>query len=387
MILNNCRLVPELSSGISTEFGSVEIQNGKIISIIDTPSEQPDAYDCKGMTLLPGLIDLHTHITVLNNVGFDKLHTHMGMLTTASRHAAQYLDNGFTTIRDCGSIYRAANHVRTLVNDGLLDAPDIISCGLGLMTTDVEEDHPMSHHLSFADGTQEILKATRREIAEGADFVKVFASGAAANPNGVPAQAIITREELQTIVDASTAKGKYVAAHCHSDAAIRLCAETGVRTIEHATLMTEETLEYVASKQNIYLIPTLAVMYISEGPRKAYWEQRLGPMFKNCTRMMNHAYTMGLKLGFGTDCCAGDYTYEHGIEFKFRKENCGMKDIDILLQATQNNAEIAGINQMVGTIKEGLKANLILVDGKPDQDISCMYQKPYAVWKNGKLVR
>lgn len=102
---------------------------------------------------------------------------------------------------------------------------------------------------------------------------------------------------------------------------------------------------------------------------------------------MQRAYQAGLKLGFGTDCAAGSYEYENGTEFRFRKENCHMKDIDILLQATVINAEIAGIDNVVGQIKNGMRANLILVDGKPDKDISAMYHRPCKVWKNGKLVR
>lgn len=387
MILTNCRLVPALSDGISSTCGTVEIENGKIKSVCAVRSDVPDAIDCGGKTLLPGLIDLHTHIVILGGVGMDRLHDKMSMVVTAAKHATQYLDYGFTTIRDCGSTFRVANYVRQMVLNGSLEAPDIISCGLALMPTEVEPGLPMAQHLFFADGADEFQKATRTEIAAGAEFVKIFASGAAADPSGKPEQCIMTADEIRSVTETAVRKGRYVSAHCHSDDAVRLCVANGVHTIEHATLVTEPTLELALHTDSIVLIPTLAVMYISDGPRKAYWQARLGPMFDNCTKMMAKAYQSGAVIGFGTDCAAGSYEYENGIEFKFRRENCGMSDLDILLQATKINAKIAGIDSQLGEIKSGLRANLILVDGKPDIDISAMYQKPRCVWKDGRLVR
>lgn len=387
MILTNCRLVPELSGGMSASHGTVTVENGKIGSVSEERSALPDAIDCGGKTLLPGLIDLHTHIVILGGVGMDKTHDRLGLLVAAAKQATRYLDSGFTTIRDCGSTFRVANYVREMVKNGSLEAPDIISCGLAIMPTEVEPGHPMAQHLSFADGAEEMRKAVRTEMAAGAQFVKLFASGAAADPSGRPEECIMTADEVRTIVETAERKGRYTSAHCHSDSAVRLCIENGVRTIEHATLISDETLALALDSEKTVLLPTLSIMHISDGPRKAYWQARLGPMFDHCTAQMTKAYRAGAVLGFGTDCAAGSYTYENGVEFRFRKENCGMKDIDILLQATKINAEIAGIGDSVGEIRAGLKADLILVDGKPDEDISAMYRRPEKVWKNGKLVR
>lgn len=391
MILNHVRLVKELSSGVSTECGYVRVENEIITEVsgkpyIVTEDNREEIIDCKGKTLIPGLIDLHTHITVLSQIGFECLHSDMELLTAAAKHAAEYLDMGFTTIRDCGSIHRVANEVKHMVQIGLMDAPDLITCGRAIMPTEGSKEHMMAQHVHFADTVDEVKKAARGEMAEGADFVKIFASGAAAVETGVPQQSIMFPEEIEAAVKTAQRKGCYVAAHCHADEAIRNCIESGVKTIEHATLISDKTLA-LAAESDSYLIPTLAVMYISDGPRKAYWEKRLGPMLRHCTDKMAKAYEMGMYLGFGTDCCAGDFCYNNGIEFKFRKENCGMKDLDILLQSTRNNAVIAGIEDKTGLVRKGLMADLLLIDGKPDQDISCMYRKPDVVMKRGKLVR
>lgn len=389
MILTNCRLVPELSGGVGSACGTVTIENGKIVSVTGDRCQAADAVDCAGKTLLPGLIDLHTHITVLGGIGLDQVHDVQALMVTAAKQATHYLDSGFTTIRDCGSTLRVANYVRDMVSNGTIDAPDLITCGRALMPiSEGDENWPMAKHIVPSDGSQEVLKHARVELGMKADFVKIFASGAAANPSGKVEQSITMPEEIRAAVEAASRKGTYVAAHCHADDAIRSCVENGVYTVEHATLISDDTLaKVVAMGEKVRLIPTLAVMYIIDGPRKAYWQARLGPMFDHCTAMMEKAYQAGLKLGFGTDCTAGSFEYENGIEFRFRKENCHMRDLDILLQATKINAEIAGISDSVGEIKPGLNANLILVDGTPDQDISAMYQRPCKVWKRGKLVR
>lgn len=390
MILNHVRLVRELADGMTTEDGYVRVDKGIIREVSGTAynlknKNHEKILDCEGKTLLPGLIDLHTHITVLNRVGFECLHSDMELLITAAKQATKYLDMGFTTIRDCESIHRVANEVRHMVQIGLINGPDLITCGRAIMPSEGDENQMMAQHVSFADTTDEVKKAVRQEIAQGADFVKIFASGAAAVDTGIPQQSIMFPEEIETAVATAERKGCYVTAHCHSDEAIRNCILAGVKTIEHATLISEETLELAAEK-DAYLIPTLAVMYVSDGPYKDYWEQRLGPMFRHCTQKMAKAYELGLFLGFGTDCSAGDYCYENGMEFRYRKENCGMKDLDILLQCTRNNAVIAGIQDKVGTIKKDLLADMILVGGKPDQDISNLYHRPDLVIKKGKII-
>ena len=122
-------------------------------------------------------------------------------------------------------------------------------------------------NVHFADTSEEVRKAAREEIAEGADFVKIFASGAAAISTGVPKQSIMFPEEICSAVETAERKGCYVAAHCHGDDAIRTSILAGVKTIEHATLISDETLELAAEKKS-WLIPTLAVMmYLTDQGR------------------------------------------------------------------------------------------------------------------------
>jgi len=378
MILTHCRLVPELSGGIASEDGSVTVENGKITAVSPLPA--PEGIDCGGRTLLPGMFDLHTHITGLINYNW---HDQKEIL----KHSQSYLEYGFTTLRDCGCFSRCVHAVRNLINSGEAIGPRILSSGLILSPTEVPQDDGLAELYSLADGADENLKAARREVAEGADFIKIMASGSGFHPTSVPKQPIMLPEELDAVMKVSRLKETYVAAHAHSDAAIRMCIESGVRTIEHATYISEETLKVLLETENCWLVPTFAAMYISIPDEDGFWARRLGAMLESCAENIRRAYLAGVKLGFGTDSAAGQIMYDKGMEFRYRSENCGMKAVDILLQATVYSAEIAGLAEQTGTIKAGLDADLILVDGKPDKDISVMYGKPARVWVRGEEYR
>jgi imidazolonepropionase-like amidohydrolase len=390
MILTNCRLIKELSSATETGLYDVVLEDGRINEVTAAGSVAGEnVVDCGGKTLLPGLIDLHTHVSGLRGITATDMGNPMKALILCADFTQHYLDYGFTTIRDCGSFGRISNHIRDMYAHGLGVGPDIISSGRIITPTEEELADSLQEMYSEADGPWEMKKAVRREMAEKADFIKTMASGSAFDPHGIPTQSVITREELTALVEAAAMKSTYVAAHAHSDSSIRLCVDCGVHTIEHATYISDETIEALSKAPDCYLVPTLAAMYVShpDGEDGSFWIQRLGAMLDACAENIRKAYLAGMKLGFGTDSTVTMDQYEQGIEFRYRKELCGMKDVDILLQATKYSAEIAGMDDQVGTIVPGKKANLILVDGKPEEDISCMYGKPMKVWKDGRLVR
>jgi imidazolonepropionase-like amidohydrolase len=403
MILKHCKLHGAFTGGVSGDDCCVEIEAGKIKSVTSCTSEDAvrsicadvngdsataicdftDVYDCKGMTLLPGLIDLHTHITFLSGVGVMQAHDSMQLLVEAAGQATRYLEHGFTTIRDCGSISRSANYVKRMINRGIVNGPDIIACGSTLMPS-VTASGGVGDITHYCDGAEEFRKAVREEVAAQANFIKIYASGSAFSPTGTPKHPIMVPEEIKMAVDTARANGLYVAAHCHADSAIRDCVEAGVRTIEHATYLSEETTDLLLETKDCYLVPTLSAMHVSQTDPKEreFWLARLTPMLESCAKTIGYAYRQGALIGFGTDSAPMSPQYATGVEFRFRKEYCEMDNLDILLQATVNSAKIAGIDD-VGEIKPGMKANLILVDGDPVEDLAVMYQAPTQVWKNG----
>lgn len=396
MLLNHVRLIGELSGGTAAEDGAVEIKDGKISKVYEQAvTGEPEGFDdemidCRGKTLLPGLIDAHTHLIGIRYFTSEMMHDPMKLFMKTAEVSMRYLDYGFTTLRDCGTPLRVANYVRDAFASGLMTGPKIISGGHIISPTEIEEADNIYHMYKWADGADETRKAVRKELAEHADFVKIMASGSAFHKQGIPVQPIITEEEIKTAVDAAALKDAYVAAHAHGDGAIRLCVESGVRTIEHASFISDETIELVVDTKDCYLVPTLSAMYQNPAqtpPEMEFLLEKLKNMLELTSRRIKRAYEAGLKLGFGTDSTVGMDQYEEGIEFRFRSQLCGMKNVDILLQATKYNAEIMGIENETGEIKAGLAADLILVDGKPDQDISAMYRKPEMVFMNGERVR
>lgn len=393
MILNNCRLISDLSGGIQTEKGSVVVRDGKIEAVYPHPVDiktDEEIYECEGKTLLPGLIDMHTHIVMLNDVGREEAGEPMKLAGVAALQAKKYLDYGFTTIRDCGSIYRAAVYVRDMIKSGLFDGPDILACGETLYPSSVvNTDSERGRHKVCVDGAAGFQRKTRIEAVHGADFIKIYASGSAFGAKGAPLHALMTEEEIRAAVETAEMSGLYVAAHCHADRAVRACIENGVKTIEHATYMSSETIKLLLDTPECSLIPTLSAMYVSqtEPKARARWLSILTPMLENTGRAAGEAFAAGVKMGFGTDSTPGSPMYEKGIEFTFRKKYCGMRDLDILLQATKINAQIAGYSHEKGELKAGLFADMILVNGRPDEDISVMGTRPERVWKRGKPVR
>lgn len=412
MIIRNVRLIGELSDGIKSENGAVIIKDGIINEVIadgtdiDNKPEGIDSpftndgsgldlsdqaiIDGRGMTLIPGLIDAHTHISGLRGYSAADTRKPMQYMINTAKFAQKYLQYGFTTIRDCGTAARVNNGVRDLFASGLAEGPRIISCGSILMPTETELTDPIYDMYQFVDSTDEARKATRTEIAEQADYIKVMASGSALDRHGIPDQPIMTKEELQTIVETAENKNTYVAAHAHGDGAIRTCIETGVHTIEHASFIGEETIDRLLETDGCWLIPTVSAMYQNPDTTPEEYQflvKKLAEMLKLSAGCLRSAYERGAKIGFGTDSCPGMDQYEEGIEFRFRKEHLGMNDLDILLQATKNNAEALGISGEAGEIRRGLKADLVLVDGRPDEDIKVIYRRPEAVFLGGKRVR
>lgn len=401
ILLKNCRLVPALSGGLDVLCAAVTVRDGKIEKITETatadaqPSEKYDRIiDCRGMTLLPGLIDLHVHISTAG-CGTGVVYTDdFDLIKKACKSAKQYAAHGFTTIRDMGSTNAVANTVRDMIREGVISGPRIFSSGKIIMPAGLLDGPDRNTAYHSISGIEEMKRAVREEVGESrADVVKIYASGSAYNPGGEPTKAILTQEEIAAAVEMAEFRGRKVAAHCHSNIAVRHCIDAGVYTIEHASFIDKESIgKLISSPHTSYLVPTMTpYSYVRGSNPDAEFDQWSYEMRRELgskiAPRMRAAYEAGLELGFGTDVADGDYrTNGVGAEFRLRKEACGMQDLDILRQATIISAKILGIDDEVGEIKEGYRADLILVKGRPDQDISALYVKPVLTICNGEVL-
>lgn len=379
-LLANCRLIPALSGNYTGGNADVLIRGETIEAVVPTgqkvPLEVDERCDCGGKTLLPGLHDIHTHLNYDYYNGVIRLDDFKLMIRSCLS-ARRFLDYGITTIRDMGAPRRVSTHVREAINSGLFLGPRIVTGGIILcpQVRDVPAD-PNCFLRCFSGVDDTILKV-REEIGGGADFVKLYAQGEP--PEILP-------EEMEAAVRVAHLRGKKVAVHAHDPSAIHMCVEKGVDTIEHASYIRPEDIEALKD-EHAYLVPTLSILSPEVRMSGTTPEQKaiiLKPLLDANAQNITAAYQAGLKLGFGTDTDIVDLEGHTGLEFRMRKEYCGMSNIDMLLQATKYSAMICGLENVTGEVRPGLAADLILVDGNPDEDISVMYEKPRMVFARGQ---
>ncbi|MBQ9534735.1 MAG: amidohydrolase family protein [Clostridia bacterium] len=390
ILLKNCRLVPELTEGWDGERADVLLR-GELIEGIFAPGTAPQAeetLDLAGATLLPGLIDLHAHLYFTDS-DFAALaaRSPLESMTRGLLYAQTFLRWGYTTVRDCGGADYVNIAIRDAIRRGAAPGPDIISCGL-ILTPTAKGNSTFGSLYCELDDPAQMMRAVRQDVVHGAEFIKYMATGSVANLGGEPGELVTTREELAALVRAARSCGTYVAAHCHGRDGILLCAETGVYTIEHASYMDEACVEAVL-RSGSATVPTLAAAY-------PFWrdfdEARDGgselavqcrDAFEAMVRSLRMAYDAGIPVGWGQDCSMSSFLATPGMEFLARRES-GLSCVQLLRQATVDSARIAHLEDSIGTVRAGKRANVFAVRGRPDEDIAAMREPPLAVFCGGR---
>lgn len=394
-VLKNCKLIPQLS-GVEFEHADIVISGDTIYDIVPTGKSYigHETVDVAGKTVIPGLINLHTHLFYLSQHSLENPHTKDWGTLFFEYHdfAMEHLRQGYTTVRDCGSMEFMAVYLRNAINEGRLPGPTIYTSGLALTPT--MPGNFDQRFLLEVDSPEEVRKASRDMFKGGADYIKYIATGSFSNKGSVPKTAIAAKDELRSAVEVAESFGSYVGAHCHALEGIRRCIEVGVRTIEHGTYIDAQTVQWLKSCDS-YLIPTLSVMspvveddvletLKNEDPhivQRVLAQRNEEPEFAQC---LTTAYKAGLKLGWGTDISMPTMKYAMGMEFLARQKYLGMSNLDMLLQATKYSAEIVRIDDKVGTVAKGKKADLLVIDGDPIADIHLMCKPFHAIYKGGK---
>lgn len=377
-VLKNCRLIPELSGGYDKTYADVVLHGGKIADVCAPGNGGQADYtiDCSGKTLLPGLFDIHTHLNWDYYTGVTKIND-FKLLTNSCLSAKRFLPLGITTIRDMGTAKHLSVHVRNAIRQGLFIGPRILCSGTVLHPTNSSFDSDPNSFLRFVSGEQEIIKAAREYIGDGADFVKLYLPGDP--PEMLP-------EEVRAAVRIAHLRGRRVAAHAHDTSAVRLALDEGVDTIEHASFVDEDCIELLKAGGS-HLVPTLTVLsplVETPGYTKERKKELLAPLLEANVKNISAAYRAGLVMGLGTDTPVERLAEKVGLEFQMRHELCGMKPVDVLLQATKYSALLCGLEDVTGEVRSGLAADLIVVNGNPDEDMSVMYQRPEKVFLEGR---
>lgn len=388
LLLKNCKLIKELTEGTELEMADITIKNNKIDRIFPCGTEEEEeweVYDVNGATVLPGLINGHVHLFEADAPGDGWGCDKITYRTLAMARFAEYLlRNGYTTVRDCGDdLQFPAVAVRERIKEGYLTGPTVICGGVIIIpeSAGTEDGHM---ELYFANSPMEFRKAARVMFENYCDFIKLYGTGSMISKGNNPDASILMEDEIIEAVKVAKMFGSYAAVHCHGDQCIQYAIKNGIRTIEHASYISDESCKMLDGRTDVGLILTLSFAWPwLKGGKVAPEKEAVLNRIVGC---LKNAYNYDILMGWGTDVSMAIQKDEVGMEFRLRKELLGFSNIDMLKQATINTAKLLMIDDKVGSVKEGKNADLIIVDGDPTEDITLMYQAPARVLKNGVFI-
>ncbi len=390
LILKNARLIPELVEDFNSSNGDIVIDEGVIKEIKPANTAKgEEIIDMTGKTVIPGLIEAHLHLDLSGMNTFEEnVQPDSYRIMRALRLAQDNLRQGYTTVRDLGDRNNITLGLAKAIADDLVTGPDVLACGKILSPTEAGNEF-FGTMYEECDTPEEYRKAVRRQYQLGADWIKIMGTGAIMNPGAVPGKPIITEDELKAACDAAAYVDRPVAVHCHGTDGIKMCIRSGVRTVEHSSIMDDECIRMYGESDQTFMIPTLSAPFAfleMADTMPAHYVEKSKKVVTILTEGLIAAREAGLKIGWGTD--AGVYVGSHGngiYEFRLRTEKLGFTPLECLLQATKYNAEILQIDDTVGTIAEGKRANLVAYDGNPDEDIEVL-NRVHMVLKKGRIV-
>src|SRR5438874_5994915 len=392
------------------------VQNGVVIvqgnKIVDAGSNLPAPADAQVIdlgdaTLSPGFMDGHTHLTLDFSGNYNERRLKEVDLNVseqaiiATTHARATVEAGFTTVRDLGSRFVGSREfvdvaLRNSINKGVIVGPRMLVATKGIGATGGHFD-PTSGFRDFlfgrdpdyadgiADGPDEIRKAVRFEVKNGADVIKAAVSGGVLSLADEVDTPQLTPAEMAALVDESHRLRKKVAVHWDSDQGAHEASEAGVDSIEHGSFMKSETLTMMKRK-GTFLTPTLMATEWIMNKLENYpppLQAKAKAAATARSEMFRNALKLGVKISFGTDAAV----FPHGQnakEFKLMVD-LGMTPIDALKAATANDAELLGIGQKVGTLEKGKLADVIAMPGDPTSDITAT-ERVLFVMKEGKII-
>lgn len=380
----------------------VLVENGRI-SAVSKESLVADGaveYDIAGKAIMPGLIDCHMH-PFLTDMNLMRLEDTPVSLVTAQASVVlnRLLDRGFTSIRDAAG---GDWGLKQAVDDGLIAGPRLFISGRALSQTGGHGDFrrrtddsiscscSSALHLTsrIADGVDQVRHAVRDELRKGADQIKIMVSGGVSSPHDPLEGCQYSMDEIKAAVDEASRAGTYVLAHAYSAEAIARALKAGVRTIEHANMIDQETAE-LAAKKNAFIVPTLvayeaAARHAEDAGYSPDMLAKLKRVREFGLRSLELCKAAGVRMGFGTDII-GDQEL-HTQEFLLRAQV--LPAHEIIASATRVGAEILRRDGELGVLAPGAIADVLVVDGNPLEDIGLLAghgEQLCAIMKDGKF--
>jgi len=375
----------------------VIVEGDRIRSVTTDSSEIPagaEVIDQSKFTGLPGLIDVHTHMTMYTDEtpGEPLLKQLVNNppaveVFLARKGAMRTLAAGVTTVRDLGADQYTDIAMRDLINRGEMIGPRMFVVGYGLYITNTPyKPGPNPPAGGIADGVPEVLRAVRQQIAAGADLIKMYAS--TGTDDDVTGFQTYSYEEIKAAVDTAHQFGKKIAVHSYGPDGARDAVRAGTDSVEHATDMDEATIQEMVKRGTFY-VPTIDHnrYYIDNGDKIGYapgYKEKLQAFIPRNLETARKAFKAGVKFAMGSDAIYtmfGQNTRELGWFVK-----AGMTPDQALRTATTNAAELLGKEKELGAVAPGYFADLIAVDGDPLSDINVILNNVRWVMKAGSVV-
>ena len=379
---------------------TIVVEDNRIASVesgFQTPPSGARLVDLSGSWVMPGFIDMHVHLegetSPQRYVERFTLNPE-DMAFRSTLYARRTLEAGFTTVRDLGGS-GVNTGLRNAITAGVVIGPRILSVNHGLAVTGGHGDPTngyrrglmpeTSPRIGVVDGHAAAMEGVRHQIKEGADWIKITSTGGVLSVAREGQRPQFTEDEIRTIVETAADWGVLVAAHAHGDEGMQRAVRAGVKTIEHGTLMSEETMRLMA-ELDTYYVPTITAGKEVEALAQieGYYPDvvvpkalELGPQIQDT---FGRAWRAGVPIAFGTD--AGVFKHgENAREFVYMVET-GYPPMDAIRSATGVNARVLGMEDRIGAIEPGLLADIIAVDADPLSDISALRDVSF-VMKDG----
>ena len=380
----------------------VQVEGDRIAAVAARLTVPPGArvVDLGDATLLPGLIDLQTHLTDRYGVHWEEalLKSTPGQAALwGARNARVTLMAGFTTCRDMGPTWPYTDvDLRDAIEAGAVPGPRMLVAGNYVSSTggagdarqfSIFVDVPVVKNL--ADGPEEITKAVRTNFKHGANFIKILATGAVLSVGITPGAQQYSDAEIQAAVTEARRWGRPVAAHAHGAEGIKAAIRAGVRTIDHGSYLDDEAISLLKANPATYYVPTLYLTEVVEDPTlsahvPASEKERAHQIRDVMYAGFKRALQAGIPIGLGTDSAV----IPHGLNARelATRVRLGESPMSALVSATRVNAEILGWSDRVGTVEAGKWADVIAVPGDPLRDVSLLDRVGF-VMKGGVVYR